>query len=112
MQTYIPPLGGPLLERVTQWAKAQGLAHELRMRARTLQRLKDAMASGKSYAEAGDLLESIEAEEATKTPGGAAISKTPSPLETPLFPTYGKISPCALNGDRVNTDATQKTRLL
>lgn len=66
MRMHTPPFGGPLLARVTQWAKAQGIAHELRVRVRTLQRLKDAMAGGMSYAQATDLLDRIEAEEATQ----------------------------------------------
>ena len=64
MHPHTPQIGGPLLERVTQWAKAQGMAHELRVRARTLQRLKEAMANGMSYPQAVELLETIEAEAA------------------------------------------------
>lgn len=63
MHMQSPPIGGPLLERVTQWAKAQGLTHEMRVRARTLQRLKEAMANGMSYPQAVELLDRIEADE-------------------------------------------------
>lgn len=60
MTVHTSPIGGPLLDRVVYWAKAQGLTHEMTQRACALRHIGDAPASGMSYAQACELMDRIE----------------------------------------------------